>query len=768
LRAIVYREGYLPSDVITKTYLMFVDTELPIVAISTDPANFFSDESGIYVVGTNGIPGYCSSEPRNWNQDWERPAHVEFFDENGIQHIDQDAGVKIAGGCSRLYPQKSLEVVARKIYGDDRFHYRMFKDKPILEFKNFILRSGAQDWWRSMIRDGFLHTLVSKTMNLDYQAYRPAVVYLNGEYWGIHNIREKLNKYYMENNLELDPDNLDIIKISKSGYATEGDIEAYTEMMNYVAENDLSQAVHYDYINNLIDIENYINYQIYEIYIANRDWPGNNVKLFRERSAGSEWRWLLYDLDMGFSGNGESRYYSNTLAQATEENGPSWPNPPWSTLLFRKLLQNDHFRSEFIQRFAIYLSTTFEPQFVLSVMDSIRQQVASEIPSHKARWEKSLSYADTWEELLELIIEFAYLRPEYMTDHLISKFNLPDQIPVQIESNIPGAGLLSINTVKMRQIANTLQVFPNLPISLKIQALPGYRFLYFEAPEQLYDHKIVVEPEKSMTIKLVFEPDSAQSSPLVINEINYNTGLLFDPGDWIELYNHSDMDIDLEGWSIVDSQNQEPFVFGTGVQLMKNGYLVICRDSLRFTDHFPYVTDYVGDFAFGLNSSTESVYLYDNFGRIIDSVAYTDTDPWPASNNGATLALKHPRLDNNKGANWKISEKFGTPGALNDAFLEVKKQDNINTPESFALEQNYPNPFNNQTKIHFSLPGPGEVLFSVFDTRGRRIYSRTKFYSHTGRHEINWQAENDMASGVYLYSIQFAGKRLSRKFIYLK
>jgi hypothetical protein len=165
---------------------------------------------------------------------------------------------------------------------------------------------------------------------------------------------------------------------------------------------------------------------------------------------------------MGFAGNGESRYYSNTLEQATEENGPSWPNPPWSTLLFRRLLENENFKNEFIQRFAIYLSSSFKPGYVISIMDSIRKQVASEIPRHKERWPKSLSYADTWQELLDLIIEFAHLRPEYMIDHLKTKFNLAEQVSIKIESNIPDAGLLTANTVNMRQINDTLHVFPDM------------------------------------------------------------------------------------------------------------------------------------------------------------------------------------------------------------------------------------------------------------------------------------------------------------------
>ena len=770
IRAIVYRDGYLPSRVITKTYLMFIETELPIMAISSDPDNFFDDQIGIYVEGTNGIPGYCSSEPRNWNQDWERPAHVDFFDEDGRHLIDQDVGVKISGGCSRLYPQKSLEIVARNKYGDDRFRYRMFADKPVHEFKNFILRSSAQDWWRSMIRDGLLHTLVSKTMDLDYQAYRPAVVYLNGEYWGIHNIREKSNESYLYYNHGLDPENLDIVKISKYGYATAGDIEAYTQLMNFVSENDLSQADNYAHVSDLIDIDNYLNYQIYEIYIANRDWPGNNLKLYRERVDGSKWRWWLYDLDMGFGGNGEAWYDSNILAQATDDDGPNWPNPPWSTLLFRRLLENENFRNDFIQRFAVYLSATFKPEFVVSVIDSIRQKIASEIPRHKQRWPKSISYASTWQKLLDIIYEFAYRRPEYMIDHLKAKFSLADQVPVIIESNILDAGQISAHGIMINHTVDTLDMFPNLPLELNVQALPGYNFLHWEIPELKYLNKIVIIPDKPMTIKAVFASDTSQSSPIVINEINYNSATFFDPGDWVELYNNSGEHINISGWYFRDSQNTDHFAFPSGTEINKNGYLVLCRDTTRFKEHFPGVKQVIGNFPFGLSVNGELIRLYSDIDLIVDSLTYENKQPWPEAGlgEGHTVALKHPRLDNSLGVNWKTSDNHGTPGEINDAFLDVEKDKDLSILNTFTLEQNYPNPFNNHTMINYTLPHSGEVKFAVYDTRGRIVYTSTRSHIPPGRHTINWQVIKELASGVYFYAIHFSGKTLTRKFIYLK
>ena len=131
----------------------------------TDPENFFSDTSGIYVIGTNGITGHCSTAPRNWNQDWERPVNLEFFERDRSTGFKVAAGVQIYGGCSRLYPEKSLAFYFRSQYGPGKLNYRLFDDLDLTEYNNFVLRSSGQDWWRTMYRDGMVQTLIEQGMS---------------------------------------------------------------------------------------------------------------------------------------------------------------------------------------------------------------------------------------------------------------------------------------------------------------------------------------------------------------------------------------------------------------------------------------------------------------------------------------------------------------------------------------------------------------------------------------------------------------------------
>ena len=168
LRVKCFETGCLPGLTNTQSYFINEPVNLPIVSLATDPDNFFSDETGIYVIGTAGVAGYCTSVPHNVNQDWERPVNIELFEKDGKVGLNQLAGVKIFGGCSRTrYPIKSLAFYARKEYETSSFKYQLFPDKPIHEFESFILRASADDQPYTTFRDALAHMLVKDVMDID-------------------------------------------------------------------------------------------------------------------------------------------------------------------------------------------------------------------------------------------------------------------------------------------------------------------------------------------------------------------------------------------------------------------------------------------------------------------------------------------------------------------------------------------------------------------------------------------------------------------------
>ncbi|MCB0841382.1 MAG: CotH kinase family protein, partial [Bacteroidetes bacterium] len=361
IRAVEVVNGIIPDKGQARMFIVnHPQSGLPVISLTTDPVNLWDDTQGIYVTGTNGIRGNGpeTDPPRNWNQDWERPTLMTYFDENGEIQVKQQVGIKIFGGWSRAFDQKSLSIYARKKYGKGSLDYRFFKEKNIESFESINLRNSGNDWSGAdgiMMRDGVLQNIGIGRMNIDYQAYQPAEVYLNGEYWGIHNIREKLNEHYVADNHQENRDAIDLLE----GYGTvnSGSSKDYFEMINWLENHHLSSAQNYQEAAEMIDIDHFIDYQIIQIYIDNRDWPGNNIKFWKPHRVGGKWRWILFDTDFGFGIWGQSPA-DNTIRFAREPNNTGWPNPSWSTFIFRKLLENNQFRLAFAQRFNYHLNTT--------------------------------------------------------------------------------------------------------------------------------------------------------------------------------------------------------------------------------------------------------------------------------------------------------------------------------------------------------------------------------------------------------------------------
>lgn len=768
LRVKAFKAGSLPSGVLTATFFINEGTDLPVFSLVTDPENFFSDTSGIYVIGTNGIIANCSTAPRNWNQDWERPASLEFYEKERTKGFTVTAGVQIYGGCTRLYPQKSLAFYFRGTYGFEKLKYRIFPDQLISEYNNFTLRSSGQDWWRTMFRDAMAQNLVKQGMNVDYQDYRPSILFINGEYWGIHNIREKLNEHYVESHYNVNGDSVDLIEISKGEEANNGDMIAYKAMNAFIAANDLSVQKNYDTLLTFVDMDSYIDYQIAQIYSANGDWPGSNTKLWRERRAGAKWRWMLYDMDFTFGGNSQGQYNTNTLAQATATNGPSWPNPPWSTLMLRKLLENTGFRNEFIQRFMAHMNTTYERNHVVSVIDTLQSRIAKEIPRHKLRWPQSMSLdKNNWELNVQIMRDFALQRPAAMVGFLNSKFSLNGYALLTVGRNAPDQGRIFIQSVEVKKNGSLNAFFKNVPLRIKAQAHPGYRFVRWEgiASSSLPEMTINITEPGSLTA--VFEPAVLSVTVPVINEINYKSAALFDTDDWVEFYNPSADSVDLSGWKFgKDSLNT--FTFSSGTILGGRKYLVLCRDTAKFFALRPGTKNVIGNMSFGLSSSGELVRLSDASKTVIDELQYSPNAPWAISPNGTgpTLSLTNPQVDNTLAASWKASKLYGTPAMINDVYTGVNMISGT-LPREFKLFHNYPNPFNPSTTISYQLPYGGAVVLTVHSVLGTEITRLVNERQEAGTYFVQWNA-SAYSSGIYFYTLRTGGTTLSGKMLLLK
>jgi len=285
IRARLISSTNFNSETVTSTYFINEQKSLPVFSISTDPDNLWAD-GGIYV----------------GNLDREIPIYIEMYEKNGDLAFRHNAGAEVFGSGSSGFDQKSLSIFFRNVYGVGELNYKLFPDLPFVKYESFVLRNGGNDWWSTLIRDALSSNGLMEGTNVDYQEYRPSIVYLNGEYWGIHNIREKVNEHYIKDHFYVAEDSLDMLQYKEEidPEIIHGDREHYNMLIDYLENNSLVGDENFNYVALLLDIDNFIDYQIVEIYCANIDWPANNNKFWRPRSTDGKWRWILFDTDTGY------------------------------------------------------------------------------------------------------------------------------------------------------------------------------------------------------------------------------------------------------------------------------------------------------------------------------------------------------------------------------------------------------------------------------------------------------------------------------------
>jgi hypothetical protein len=551
VRAKTFRAGYLPGKTISNTY--FVNStiktryKIPVFSIITDTSNLFNYDSGIYVPGktfddyaaAHPTETYNGGTPANYNQTgkaWNKPAHMEYFDRSGIRLFSQNIGIGIHGNYGRANRIKALNLDAGKKYDNKSdLNYEFFtglkvqndKTKILSKFKNLILRTS--DWGGSQLRDGFMHSLISHT-TVDIQAYKPCVVFIDGEYWGLHDLREKFNLDYLENNYGIDPDSATILYEQWLDDGPPGSDQPFQDLMTYVGMNDMTLPSSYEYVKTQMDVSNYADYNAFEIYINNGDWPGNNTKLWRKLVSynpnapmghDGRWRWAVYDTDFGFGIWGgtsinawNSSYWYNTLGFATKTGGPSWPNPDWSTLLLRNLLKNNEFKNLFINRCADHLNSSFKESRVSNLLSTMANAISSELPPHINRWKAPWNIWG-WYWNLDYMDDFALYRPTYLRQHIVNHFNLTGEYNLTLDVSDTLHGNIQVNHILIDQ--NTVGIsgptypwegiyFNNIPITLKAIPAPGYHFVKWRETGSS-DDSIVVSNSSDQTYTAEFELD---------------------------------------------------------------------------------------------------------------------------------------------------------------------------------------------------------------------------------------------------------------------
>lgn len=442
IRAAAFRDGYLSGDVATATYLFRsdgVNHALPVVTLVTDPDNLWNSKTGIYATGDQFDPDAASyadtlksatyyqakfATEEQVDTIWEKPAAFSLFDDNGRQVFTQNVGIRIAGSFGRGRAQKGFNVIARKEYGKGSMEYPFFENRPYTEYKAVVLRAGAQDQNRSKIRDELASGLLEGTdINILYQAYRPTVLYLNGEYWGVYFMKEKRNRFFVAQH-ENTENNVDLAIGKGFKQRTYGDNSDWVSLYEYATSHDLSASDAYNYVAERMDVDSFRDYMIAEIYNGNTDTY--NFQYYRLK--GGKWKFIFYDFCWGFQSPGHE-----TLAFRMGKT----PSDVCSAKLFAAMLQNKGWRDSFCRRFGELLNTAFAPERVSALIEELYGYVEPEIKREREKFNKdtfmgvkqpntNLGTYEGFQSEISKLKDFAQRRPEELKRQLQSNLGLSD------------------------------------------------------------------------------------------------------------------------------------------------------------------------------------------------------------------------------------------------------------------------------------------------------------------------------------------------------
>ena len=572
LRTRAVAPGYVPSPIITGTYLQPLQGGLPVVALTTAPQNLWDESRGIYTSGPTNSEFYP-----NFARDWERPVHLEWFEPDGTRRLEIDAGIKIHGQFSRAYPQRSLRLQFRDRYGSDTLKFPVFPGNPVAEFESLILRNFGNDWNISCMRDAVGHAL-GEQVGLETQAWRPVHVVLNGEYFGLHELRERLDANHIAAHVGVKSDSVDVIRNTSDIIA--GDILAYQQDGLKVNQMDLTSETDFRDATARIDLDNFATWLALEIYADNSDWPQNNITVWRERSPAGRWRWALNDLDSTFNGWGFG-VETNTLHRALQQTPIS--NERLSAVDFVvQIPLHTAFRDRFLNRFADLLNTTLSASNVHHQIERIHASLAPAMPLQIQRWGSesnglvTLDSMATWESNVDVLRDFANRRTAILWNQLIAEFGLEGTAPLTLQINASeGIQDLRVNSIQLptSEPSWTGLYFQTIPVTVSVSPKPGWRFIGWEGRSETNASLTLLIPEGERLVPLLIPDQASRIHPLADGPFVFtrwdasNPAGTFPAAMFFQQTTNKDpgLEVELEGlWNLPYNRDSRSRIVGRG------------------------------------------------------------------------------------------------------------------------------------------------------------------------------------------------------------
>lgn len=448
LRAKLISASAISPRSVTQSYIFHPrNTNIPIISIVSDSTYFYSDKEGI-------LSDAETSGKKNYTYDWRRPVNAEYLGVQGeTPWFNQVGEIALAGNVSRTLPQKSLKLYANKRFGTKKLKGQFWQDKPdVTKVKSFMIRNGGNNMLSARVNDAAIQRIFGTHLsNLDYQAYSPIITYINGVYKGVYGLRERSNEDYVESNYN-GLEDIELVSHRCYIYASERKLyPLFTELYNKYT----SSTTTYEQMANLIDVENFMNAMITEMFTTNHDYPHNNISMWRPTASDGKWRWILKDLDffaisqkrcpvefnmfryMLKTSNFDKSVMEDSLAMRTDTK--------YATKIYHKMMSFPEFRERFIDAFTVYLGDFLKPTITESIIrpmvDEIREEVYETVDYYNRPDRKS--EFEVWSGFL---IQNTAQRQTYSYQHMAEWFSLGTVIPMTVkrdgrEITINGIGL---------------------------------------------------------------------------------------------------------------------------------------------------------------------------------------------------------------------------------------------------------------------------------------------------------------------------------------
>ncbi|MBL7964761.1 MAG: CotH kinase family protein [Flavobacteriales bacterium] len=533
LKARAYKPGFIPSAVEMRTYFITPGGTnpypLPVIALAADAEHLFSYQNGLYTAGvdfdawrTNNPSATTNgATPANWRRaEVEHPLNLSYFESAQDTSVSEHrAGFRLHGGWTKAHPRKSLRIYFRSNYGRSTMEYPLFPTAAEPDPKRFIVRNSGNDEYLTNLRDLSMQAMV-RHMRFDTQHGHSGVLFLNGEFWGVHDLRERYDRHYIERKYGIQQNELDLIE--NPYIIVEGDAVHYDALLNYVSSADMTLASTLEYVGTQADLDNLIDYYSAEIFIGNTDWPHNNVKLFRKRLSAYDpealpgqdgrWRWILFDTDFGFGILPTRQADFDYLGWALHPTGNGFGS--WSNRLFRRLVLNNTFRNAFINRHADMLNTAYASTRTTAILTQLRDLILPTMQAeHFDRWRGRPGSMSTWNFNLSTPYTFSQQRPTYARQEVLAHFSLPGMQEITVDVSDPTHGHVRVNTIDILPSTPGVDPLPypwtglyyqSVPITLTAQANTGFEFLFWEGDVSSTSVSITLDLTDTTFVRAVF------------------------------------------------------------------------------------------------------------------------------------------------------------------------------------------------------------------------------------------------------------------------